>query len=46
MKKIRHWFWHIVAMATVCDLSIPEVSDYEWKQYKTFMQTHGFNRVP
>jgi len=43
---MEHWFWHIVAMIFVCDLSNEGVSDDEYEMYLAFMRKHGFNGAP
>ena len=35
LNTIAHWFWHLVAMISVCDMTEPDtVSDDEWAAYK------------
>jgi len=43
---MRHWFWHIVAIFTTCDLYTEYVSDEEYERYLSFMKKHGFNGAP
>jgi hypothetical protein len=43
---MRHWFYHIVALIFVCDLSTEEVSDDEYDRYVNFMKRHGFDGAP
>lgn len=45
-EYIRHWFWHILAMLTQCDLYHAEVSDEEYARYCAFMRRHGFLGAP
>lgn len=47
MGKIKHWFWHIVTMLSVCDFSnTHEWSDSESMEYHKRMISHGFTDAP
>jgi hypothetical protein len=46
VRIIRHWFWHIVAMASIFDIFEPLVSDDDWQFYTEFMRSHGFDGCP
>ena len=47
MTKVRHWWWHFVAMVLVCDMTRPDiVTDAEFDAYKRFMARHGFSGCP
>lgn len=46
MNKVKHWFWHIVAMLVTCEWWKEGLTDEEWGAYKMFMREHGYDRVP
>ena len=42
--KVRHWFWHIVALAYCGDFqNVHEFTEEENSAYKEFMGLHGFS---
>ena len=47
MKKIKHWFFHFIAVCYLVIIS-PHyyLKDWEWEWYQEFMKRHGFNGLP
>jgi len=45
--KLKHWFWHVIAMMNCCDFyNANIVTDEEFNAYQKFMKFHGFDNVP
>lgn len=41
MKKIKHAFWHVIAILFATNIMDSGCSEFEWRRYCAFMRRHG-----